>query len=181
VIASETDETLEHPTYAVIEPVPTFDNDTITDWARRRLAPGAEAFSATGRGASVASPPTIMRTPCSKVGVVAPPPRSRGARWVNMLLSHLKRSIGGAYHAFKPHKYARRHLAAAAYRFNRRFRLREFVPRLLRAMLRCAPCPEPFLRQATNFPRRGSAPIRSSLGHPDCWRLWKADHPRVDS
>jgi len=74
-----------------------------------------------------------------------------GARWVNVLLSNLKRSIGGAYHAFKQHKYARRYLAEAAYRFNRRFRLPEFVPRLLRAMVLCSPSPEPFLRQATNF------------------------------
>ena len=49
------------------------------------------------------------------------------------------------------HKYARRYLAEAAYRFNRRFRLPEFVPRLLRAMVLCMPNPEPLLRQATNF------------------------------
>jgi len=51
----------------------------------------------------------------------------------------------------KQHKYARRYLAEAAYRFNRRFRLPEFVPRLLRAMVLCMPTPEPILRQATNF------------------------------
>jgi hypothetical protein len=75
----------------------------------------------------------------------------KGARWVNMLLSNLKRSSGGAYHTFRQHKYARYHLAEAAYRFNRRFHLREFVPQLLRAMMLCAPCPEPLLRQASNF------------------------------
>ncbi len=75
-----------------------------------------------------------------------------GARWVNVLLSNLKRSIGGAYHAFKQHKYARRYLAEAAYRFNRRLHLPVFVPRLLRAMVLCRPCPEPWLRQASNFP-----------------------------
>ena len=45
VIAVETDATLEHPLYAVIEPVRTFDNASITDWAQRRLAPNAEVFS----------------------------------------------------------------------------------------------------------------------------------------
>ena len=68
-----------------------------------------------------------------------------------MLLSHLKRSIGGTYHAFKQHKYARRYLAEAAYRFNRRLRQPEFVPRLLRAMVLCASSSEPHLRQAINF------------------------------
>jgi len=51
----------------------------------------------------------------------------------------------------KQHKYARRYLAEAAYRFNRHFRLLEFVRRLLRAMVLCSPSPEPLLRQATNF------------------------------
>lgn len=38
----------------------------------------------------------------------------------------------------------------AAYRFNRRFRLHEMVPRLATAMVRCKPCSEPVL-PASNF------------------------------
>ena len=76
---------------------------------------------------------------------------ARGARWVNIVLSNLKRSIDGAYHAIKQHKYARRYLAEAAYRFNRRFRLPEMLPRLLRAMAVCKPCAEPVLRTASNY------------------------------
>ena len=53
--------------------------------------------------------------------------------------------------ALKHRKYARRYLGEAAYRFNRRFHLRELVPRLLRAMILCGPCAEPALRQASNF------------------------------
>lgn len=45
VIAIETDANLDHPRFAVIEPVRTFDNNAISDWAQRRLAPEAEAFS----------------------------------------------------------------------------------------------------------------------------------------
>lgn len=45
VIAVATDETLEHPTYAVIEPVRSFDNASILDWGKRRLAPDAEVYS----------------------------------------------------------------------------------------------------------------------------------------
>lgn len=44
-MAIETDETLEHPRHTVIEPVRAFDSASITDWAERRLAPEAEAFS----------------------------------------------------------------------------------------------------------------------------------------
>jgi hypothetical protein len=50
VIAVETDETQKHPTYAVIQPVRTFHNEAIANWAKRRLKPQAEAFS-DGKGA----------------------------------------------------------------------------------------------------------------------------------
>lgn len=45
MIAVETDEKLEHPTYVVIKPVRPFDNQAIADWAKRRLKPEAEVFS----------------------------------------------------------------------------------------------------------------------------------------
>lgn len=45
VIAVSTDETLEHPTFAVIEPVRRFDNAALLDWGRRRLAADAEVYS----------------------------------------------------------------------------------------------------------------------------------------
>ena len=73
------------------------------------------------------------------------------ARWVNVLLSNLKRAMGGVYHAILQAKYARRYLAEAAYRFNRRFRLKEMLPRLAIALMRCKPCPEPILKAASNF------------------------------
>src|SRR5450432_3143882 len=43
---------------------------------------------------------------------------------VNIVLSNVKRSLGGTYHAIMQGKYARCYQADAAYRFNRRFRLR---------------------------------------------------------
>jgi hypothetical protein len=150
VIAVETDETDEHPRYAVIEPVRSFDNDSITDWSKRRLAPEAEVFSdglsAFRRFVDTDHAHTVLETEGGRAATEV-----RGARWVNILLSNVKRSIGGAYHALKQRKYARHYLGEAAWRFNRRFRLRELVPRLLRAMILCGPCAEPILRQTSNF------------------------------
>jgi len=74
----------------------------------------------------------------------------RGARWVNILLANVKRAIGGCYHAIRQAKYARRYLAEAAYRFNRRFRLARCCHDW-RAMMLCGPCPKPILRLANNF------------------------------
>jgi hypothetical protein len=68
-----------------------------------------------------------------------------------VVLANTKRAISGVYHAVRQAKYARRYLAEAAYRFNRRFRLPDMLPRLTTALMRCKPCPEPALRAASNF------------------------------
>ena len=150
VIAVSTDKNLEHPTFAVIEPVKTFDNTAIDDWVQRRLAPSAEVYSdglaCFRRVIEQDHAHTVLETDGGRAATEV-----KGARWVNIVLSNLKRSLDGAYHAIKQRKYARRYLAEAAYRFNRRFRLPEMLPRLLRAMAVCRPCAEPVLRAASNF------------------------------
>ncbi|UKR54087.1 transposase [Xanthomonas fragariae] len=74
-----------------------------------------------------------------------------GAPWVNVVLGNLKRAISGVYHAIAQGKYARRYLAEAAHRFDRRFQLRELLPRLATVMKQRKPCPEPVLPAASNF------------------------------
>lgn len=149
VIAVETDETLKRPLYAVIEPVRSFSDEAITDWSTRRLMPATDVYSdglgAFRRFADEGHAHTLLKTAGGRTST-----QVEGARWVNIVLSNVKRSIGGAYHSINQGKYARRYLAEAAYRFNRRFRLRELMPRLLTAMVLCCPCARPMLRQASN-------------------------------
>lgn len=45
VVAAQTDENLDHPRYAVREPLRTFDNASLLDWCQRRLATDAEVYS----------------------------------------------------------------------------------------------------------------------------------------
>lgn len=150
VIAVATDAQLEHPTFAVIEPVRSFDNASMLDWGKRRLAQDAEVFSdglaCFRRFADLDHAHTVLETDGGRAATEA-----KGARWANIVLSNVKRAISGCYHAIKQAKYARRYLAEAAYRFNRRFRLADMLPRLLRAMALCKPSPEPILRAASNF------------------------------
>ena len=150
LIAVETDENLEHPRHAVITPVPTFNDEAIRQWSKRHLAKDAEVYTdglwAFGRFADAGHAHTVLETAGGRAAT-----QVKGARWVNIVLSNVKRSLGGTYHAIKQAKYARRYLAEAAYRFNRRFRLREMLPRLLYAMILCAPCAEPILRATTNY------------------------------
>ena len=149
IIAVSTDEALEHPMFAVIEPVRSFDDSAMIDWGYRRLAPDAEVFTdglwCFRRFADDNHAHTVLQTAGGRAAT-----QVQGARWVNIVLSNVKRAIGGRYHAIRQAKYARRYLAEAAYRFNRRFRLREMVPRLARAIMLCAPCPESSLRLPSN-------------------------------
>lgn len=150
VIAVETDENLEHPRFAVVEPVRAFDNASLKDWVARRLAPEAEAYTdglaCFRRVADAGHAHTVLETDGRRAATEA-----RGARWANVVLANIKRAISGTYHAIRQAKYARRYLAEAAYRFNRRFRLAEMLPRLAVAMMRCKPWAEPRLRLACNF------------------------------
>ena len=150
VVAVQTGEDLEHPVFAVIEPVQSFDSASLNDWIARRLEPGCEVYS-DGLGCfrrleDAGHAHTTLDTGGRRAATEA-----SGARWVNIVLSNLKRAIAGTYHAIRQAKYARRYLAEAAYRFNRRFRLRDMLPRLATALMRCKPCPEPLLRAASNF------------------------------
>jgi len=65
--------------------------------------------------------------------------------WVNTILGNLKSTFRGIYHAVRP-KYMQRYLAEFQYRFNRRFDLCNFIPRLAYVALRTPPMPERFLK-----------------------------------
>ena len=147
LIAVETDATLEHPVFAVIEPIRTFDNLALTDWVERRLAPDAEAYT-DGLGcfrriADAGHAHTVLETRGGRAAT-----EISGARWVNVVLANVKRAIGGVYHAIRQAKYARRYLAEAAYRFNRRFNLPDMFARLAYVALRTPPMPYRLLKLA---------------------------------
>ncbi|MEA0718594.1 IS1595-like element ISXca4 family transposase, partial [Xanthomonas campestris] len=150
LIAVQTDDTFTAPRFVVIEPVRSFDNPSLQDWIARRLAPGCEVYTdglaCFRRLEDAGHAHTTLDTSGGRAATEA-----TGARWVNVVLGNLKRAISGVYHAIAQGKYAKRYLAEAAYRFNRRFRLREMLPRLATAMMQSTPCPEPVLRAASNF------------------------------
>lgn len=150
LIAVQTDPTFAAVYTAVIEPVRSFNDTSLKDWIARRLAPECEVYTdglaCFRRLEDAGHAHTTLETAGGRAATEA-----AAARWVNVVLANLKRAISGVYHAIRQAKYARRYLAEAAYRFNRRFRLREMLPRLATAMMRCKPCPEPVLRAASNF------------------------------
>jgi hypothetical protein len=140
----------EHPRHVVFEPVRHFDNTAIQDWSARRLAPQTTVYSDGLWAFRRFGDAGHMHHPKATGGLRAALDDPQ-ARWVNIVLSNLKRSLDGTYHAIKQSKYARRYLGEAAYRFNRRFELPKLLPRLLVAAVACGPCAEPLLRQASNY------------------------------
>ena len=67
-------------------------------------------------------------------------------KWVNTVLGNLRTTLTGAYHSLKYRKYAADYLAAFAYRFDRRFNLRDLVAGLIVDVARTAPVKERIVR-----------------------------------
>jgi len=129
VAAVETDEK-GHPRRAVLSPVQAFSHEQIRDWAQRSLSPsalvvsdGLDCFRAVSKIGCTHQPNVVgshrksSDMPCF--------------RWVNTVLSNVKTSLAGTFHAFDFAKYAKRYLAEIQYRFNRRFDLRSILSKLI--------------------------------------------------
>lgn len=126
------------PQYIRCTPVTDFTNQQVLQWAKRHLAPGCHVVSdgtpAFAQVRLAAATHERHVTGGGRQGAQTPQ-----LHWVNTLLGNLKTSLAGTYHAFKHSKYASRYLAEFAYRFNRRFDMPAMLPKLLEAMVGCAP------------------------------------------
>jgi len=67
--------------------------------------------------------------------------------WVNTVIGNLKTALAGTFHKLSAH-HLQRHLATFQYRFNRRYRLKEMLPRLAWVALRTPPMPRRLLISA---------------------------------
>lgn len=150
LIAVQIDEHHQHRRVVVIEPVRSFDNVSLKDGIARRLAPACEVYSdglaCFRRLQDAGHAHTTLVTGGGRAATEV-----TGARWGNVVPGNLERAISGTCHAIRQARYARRYLAEATYWFSRRLHLRDMLPRLATAMMRCKPCPEPCLRAAGNF------------------------------
>lgn len=128
-----------------LDPVAGFTKEAIGAWSKIALAESAVVVS-DGLNCFPAVAEAGAAHEAHRVGSGRQSVEHAEFRRVNTLLGNLKTSISGTYHAFDFHKYAHRYLAEVQYRFNRRFSLRDMLPRLLRAAALAAPRSEPVLR-----------------------------------
>jgi hypothetical protein len=121
-----------HPIHVKVAKAETFSFAAIADWAQDALARGCEV--------GCIHQPVIVNG--------RHPKDLPDFRWINTVISNLKTSFSGTFHALRFEKYADRYLGAFCYRFNRRFHLEEMTGRLLRATCNCTARPERLLRGA---------------------------------
>ncbi|MDJ0864052.1 MAG: IS1595 family transposase [Gammaproteobacteria bacterium] len=123
-----------------------FRREAIAEWASRHVQSGSVVTSD-----GLACFNGIVDAGCKHWYVVTGggpnSAKTTELHWVNTLLGNVKRSIHGTYHAISP-KHLPRYLAEFSYRFNRRFKLVEMLPRLAYIALRTPPMPYRLLTMA---------------------------------
>jgi hypothetical protein len=136
-----------NPVYALFSPVKTFSYSEIAKWSKQYITPfssvvtdGLACFNAVKEAGCIHEKKVVGKNRKST--------DMECFQWVNTILSNLKTSFAGTYHAFDFEKYAGRYLGAIQYCFNRRFDLHSILPRLISAAVRIGARPEPWLRLA---------------------------------
>ena len=129
-----------HPLYLKLHLVSGFTSEAISKWAKANLMPGTSVISD-----GLACFAAVVDAGCIHEPIVVGSRKPRDLpefKWVNTVMGNLKTSLAGAFHALKYGKYGQRYLAAFAYRFNRRFDLRDLVARLIVDVVRTKPFKE---------------------------------------
>ncbi|MBU2714435.1 IS1595 family transposase [Zooshikella harenae] len=123
-----------------------FFKEEITVWSRKNVVSGSTVISD-----GLACFNGVVDAGCKHDKIICGGGRASVEEpefyWVNTILGNLKSALRSTYHAIRP-KYAQRYLAEFQYRFNRRFNLKDFIPRLAYVALRTPALPGKLLRIA---------------------------------
>jgi transposase-like protein len=135
-----------HPLRIKLNVLPGFRKKAILDWVTQHVEPESVIFTD-----GLACFNAITDANCLHIKIVCGGGRASVEKaefyWVNTVLGNLKTALRGTYHAIQE-KYAQRYLAEFQYRFNRRFNLENFIPRLMYVSVRTPPMPERLLTMA---------------------------------
>lgn len=132
------------PTRIKLNVVKGFRTSEIVSWSTHHLIAGSTVISD-----GLACVNAVVDAGCEHDKIVCGGGRASVEEperyWVNTVLGNLKSALRSTYHALNP-KYVQRYLAEFQYRFNRRYNLRDLIPRLAYISLRTPPMPEKLLR-----------------------------------
>jgi hypothetical protein len=139
VVAVETNEE-GHPLRLLLKVVATHDGAAIEALAKAHLMPGTRVVCDASQCFH-----SVKRADCihERVNATKSAHHSHKLacfRWVNTVLGNLKTAIAGTLKSVA-RRYVPRYLAEFQYRFNRRFKLAELMPRLAQQATRSTPRP----------------------------------------
>lgn len=145
VAAVSTNE-LSHPDKMLFSQVKSFSKKCIESWAAKQLSPGCIVVSGGlpcfSSIASVGHDHTVIITGGGPDSVKIPE-----FKWVNTVISNVKRSLNCTFHAISK-KHFPRYLTEFCYRFNRRFDLDQMIDRLCYVAVRTPPLSLKLLKEA---------------------------------
>ena len=134
------------PDQIILRRVKTFSNFAIGKLAGTALVSGIVVVSDGLRCFTA-----VTQAGCTheiiKTGGGAKAAKTPAFKWVNTALGNIKAAIVGTYRAVRE-KHVPRYLAEFEYRFNRRYKLEDMIPRLAFVALRTPPMPYKLLKLA---------------------------------
>lgn len=140
-----------HPLRMSLNVVEGFKLTEIARWSKQHLAPGSVVVS---DGLACFSAVTAAECLHERI-ITGGGPKSvtkEEFTWVNTMIGNVKNSISGTYHSIGGnHKHLPRYLAEFSYRFNRRFNLKNMLPRLGYVAVRTPPMPYRLLKLAESY------------------------------
>lgn len=135
-----------HPINIRFSRVSSFSLEAIGEWASRHLAPNchvvSDGLSCFSSMKKAGHDHTVIITGGGPESVKIPE-----FNWVNTIIGNVKNSLRGTFHAISE-KHFHRYLAEFCYRFNRRFDLRQMIPRFCYVAVRTQPATSRKLRLA---------------------------------
>ena len=130
-----------HPIRMNLNVVDGFKSAEIARWAKTHVAPGSIVVSD-----GLACFSAVTTAGCEHHSIVTgggpESVKKEEFIWINTMIGNVKNAIAGTYHSIGgKHKHLPRYLAEFCYRFNRRFDLRQMLPRLAYVAVRAPPMP----------------------------------------
>lgn len=126
-----------HPVFVKLSPVSGFTSKAIKSWAHKYLANGTNTVSdglpCFNELEKFGDHSVLVTSKAKQEEIEAV------FKWVNTILSNVKTSISGTFHAIDYRKYGFRYLADIEFRLNRRFDLRRMFFGLFTKALQSSP------------------------------------------
>jgi len=121
----------------------------ISKWAKQHLQPGSLVVSD-----GLACFTAVKEAGCFHDSIITGGGHQSVTKeeftWVNTMIGNVKNAVTGTYHAIKP-QHLPRYLAEFCYRFNRRFQLKDMLPRFVYVAVRTPPMPNRLLKLAESY------------------------------